>query len=69
LRAKCGIIDDYAGADLLGGDAVSGNIGTFTIDPLYHSTPSYDNVNQKAMADAIQKVINTAGCGLFKEKQ
>lgn len=68
LRAECGIIDDCAGVNLLGDNNASGNIGTFTIDPIYHSAPSYDNVNQKAMADAIQKVIDTAGCGLFKEK-
>lgn len=68
LRAKCGIIDDYAGVDLLGGNDASGNIGTFTIDPIYHSAPNFDSVNQKAMADAIQKVIDTASCGLFKEK-
>lgn len=69
LRAECGIIDDCAGVDLLGGNNASGNIGTFTIDPLYHSTPSYDNVNQKAMADVMQKVINTAGCGLLRRNQ
>lgn len=69
LRAKCGVIDDYAGVDLFGGNNISGNIDTFTIEPLYHSTPSYDNVNQKAMADVIQKVIDTAGCGLFRRNQ
>ena len=68
LRAETSIIDDYSGVNLPD-DNMSGNIGAFTIDPLCHSTPSYDNVNQKAMADAIQKVIDTAGCGLFKEKQ
>lgn len=69
MRAECGIIDDYAGVNLLGGDNTSGSIGTFTIDPLYHSTPNYDNVSQKAMADVIQKVIDTAGCGLLRRKQ
>jgi hypothetical protein len=69
LRAECGIIDDYAGTNLLGDNNASGNIGAFTIDSIYHSTPSYDNVNQKAMADAIQKVIDTAGCGLLRRKQ
>ena len=64
--AEGGIIDDCAGVDLLGGNAVSGNIGTFTINPLYHSTPSYDNVNQKALADEILKAIDTAGCGLLR---
>ena len=69
LRAECGVIDDYAGVDLLGGNAVSGNIGTFTIDPIYHSAPNFDSVNQKAMADVVQKVIDTAGCGLLRRNQ
>jgi hypothetical protein len=69
LRAECGIIDDYAGVDLLGDANTSGNVGTFTINPFYHSVPRFDNVNQKAMADAIQKVIDTAGYGLFKNQK
>ena len=69
LRAKGGIIDDHAGINLLGGNNASGSIGSFTIEPIYHSAPNLDNVNQKALADAIQKVIDTAGCGLFKENK
>ena len=69
MRAECGIIDNCADVDLLDGNNTYGNIGTFAVDSVRHSAPSYDNVNQKAMADAIQKVIDTAGCGLFKEKQ
>lgn len=68
LRAESGAIDDYAGVDMLGGNSASGNIGTLTIDPIYHFTPSSDNVNQKAMADMIQKVIDTAGCGLLRRR-
>lgn len=66
LRAEGGIMDDCAGVNLLGDNNASGNIGTFTIDPLYHSTPSFDDASQKAIADAIQKVIDTAGCGLLR---
>lgn len=66
LRAEGGIIDDYAGVDLLGSNGASGNIDTLTIEPIYHSAPNLDNVNQKAIADAIQKVIDTAGCGLLR---
>jgi hypothetical protein len=66
LRAECGIIDDCAGVDLLDGDNTSGNIGAFTIDPIYHSAPSFDNASQKAIADAIQKVVDTAGCDLLR---
>ena len=66
LRAEGSIIDDYAGINLLGGNNASGSIGAFTIDPIYPSTPSPDNMNQKAMADAIQKVMDTAGCGLLR---
>ena len=66
LRADCGIIDNCAGVDLLDGNNTSGNIGTFAVDSVHHSTPSYDNMNQKAIADVIQKVIDTAGCGLLR---
>ena len=68
MRAECGIIDNCADVDLLDGNNTSGNIDTFAIDPLYHSTPSYDNMNQKAMADVIQKVIDTAGCDALRRK-
>lgn len=57
---------EYATGGLVNDINISGNIGSFTIDPLYHSTPSYDNVNFKALADNIQKVIDTAGCGLLR---
>lgn len=60
---------EYATGGLVNDNNMSGNIGSFTIDPLYHSTPSYDNVNLKALADNIQKVIDTAGCGLIKENR
>ena len=66
LLAEGGIIDDHVGINLLGGNNASGNIGTFTIDPIHPSTPGFDNMNQKAMADAIQKVMDTAGCGLLR---
>jgi hypothetical protein len=69
LRAECGIIDDCAGVSLPDGNNTSGNIGTFTIDPIYHSAPSFDDESLKAMADVIQKVIDTAGCGLLRRKQ
>ena len=66
LRAEGGIIDDYAGVGLLGGNAVSGNIGTFTIDPAFHENPIFDATSQDAIAKAMQKVIDTAGCGLLR---
>ena len=63
LRAETSIIDDCSGVNLPDGN-VSGNIGTFTftIDPLYHSPPSYENVNLDKLAETMQKVINSAGC-------
>ena len=69
LLAEGGLIDDHANINLLGGNGVSGSIGAFTIEPIYHSAPNLDNVNQKALADAIQKVINTSGCEIFKENK
>jgi NAD+ synthase len=60
---------EYAMGGLVNDNNMSGYIGSFTIDPLYHSTPSYDNVNQKALADNIQKVVDTAGCGLLRRNQ
>ena len=65
LRVKSNII--MPESDGLVDDAIIQEcVGAFTINPIYHFTPSGDNVNQKAMADAIQKVINTAGCGLLR---
>lgn len=61
LRAETSIIDDYSGVNLPDGN-MSGNIGAFTIDPLYHSSPSYENVNLDKLAEIMQKVINSAGC-------
>jgi NAD+ synthase len=66
-------IDDDAGDNspfatggLVNGINVSGNTNSITIDPIYHFTPSGDNVNLKALADNIQKVIDSAGCGLLR---
>jgi hypothetical protein len=56
----------FATGGLVNDINISGNTGSFTIDPLYHSTPSYDNVNLKALADNMQKIIDTAGCGLLR---
>lgn len=66
LRAQCNLMEDCANGGLLNDANISGNIGSFTIDPLYHSTPSYDNINLEELANTMQKVINTAGCGLLR---
>lgn len=66
LRAQCNFIEDYASSDLVNDANISVNVGSFTIDPLYHSAPSYDNVNLKELADTMQKVIDSAGCGLLR---
>ena len=65
LRAETSIIDDYSGVNLPDGN-MSGNIGTFTIDPLYHSSPSYENVNLDKLSETMQKVIDSAGCGILR---
>ena len=69
MRAESGIMDEYAEGGLVNDANISGNIGSFTIDPIYHSSPSYDNVNLDKISEAIQKVIDTAGCGLLKENK
>ena len=65
LRAETNIIDDCSGVNLPDGN-MSGNVGTFTIDPAYHSSPNYDNVNLDKLAETMQKVINSAGCGVLR---
>ena len=65
LLTKTYIIDDCSGVNLPDGNT-SGNIGTFTIDPLYHSSPSYDNIDLDKLSETMQKVINSAGCGLLR---
>jgi NAD+ synthase len=69
-------IDDYAGDNspfatggLVNDINISGNTNSFTIAPLHQSTPSYDNVNLQVLADNIQKVIDSAGCGLLRRNQ
>jgi hypothetical protein len=57
----------FATGGLVNDINISGNVGGFTLDPLCHSSQNYDNINLEAIADNLQKVINTAGCGLFKE--
>lgn len=70
LRAEIGIITDECAIGGLVNDAnMQGHIGTFTIDPLYHSTPNYDGVDLEKIAEAMQKVIDTAGCGILKERK
>jgi hypothetical protein len=41
--------------------------GAFAIDPLYPSSPNCGDINLEKLAEAKQKVTNTAGCGIFKE--
>lgn len=60
---------DYATGGLVNDINISGNVGSFTIDSLYHSAPNFDKVNQEAVAAVMQKIIDTAGCGLFKENR
>ena len=70
LRAESGIImDECATGGLVNNVNMQGNIGTFTIDPLYHSTPNYDGIDLEKLAETMQKVIDTAGCGILKERK
>ena len=71
LHDDAAMIDprEYATGGLVNDINISGNTNSFTIDPLYHSTPSYDNINFEALADNMQKVVDAAGCGLLRRKQ
>lgn len=66
LRAQGNFMEDCASGGLVNDANVQGNVGSFTIDPLYHSTPSCDNINLEEIANTIQKVIDSAGCGLLR---
>lgn len=66
LRAKAGLIEDCASGGLVNDINIQGNTGSFTIDPLYHSTPSYDNIDLDKISETMQKVINSAGCGILR---
>ena len=68
LRANCDIIEDCAIGGLVNDVNIQGNIGSFTIDPLYYSTPSYDNINLEELANTMQKVIDSAGCDMLRRK-
>ena len=72
LRAKIGIMNDCASGgvaspELMAG-SMSGNIGGWTVDTL-SSMSTYSDRDMEKVAEAIQKVINTAGCGLLKENK
>ena len=70
LRAESGIIMAECATGGLVNDAnMQGYAGTFTIDPLYNSTPNDDSINLEKVTEAIQKAIDAAGCGIFKENK
>lgn len=69
LRAKGNFIEDCATSGSVNNINISGNTNSFTINQLHHSAPNCDNVNLKVLADNIQKVIDSAGCGLFRRNQ
>ena len=70
LRAESGIIMDECATGGLVNDAnMQGHIGTFTIEPSRPSSPNYDGIDLEKIAETMQKVINTAGCGILKENK
>lgn len=64
LRVESGIVDDYATGGLASDINISGNVGSSTIYPLYHSTPSYDNVDLEEITRLINNGMKAAS-GLF----
>ena len=70
LRAESGIIIDECATGGLVNDAnMQGHIDSFTIDLSYPSTPTCNGVDLEKIAEAMQKVVETAGCGIFKENK
>ena len=70
LRAESGIImDDYATGGLINDANMQGYIGTFTIDPSRPSSPNYDGIDLEKIAEVIQKTVETARCGILKERK
>lgn len=70
LRAENGIImDECATGGLVDNANMQGHIGSFTIDLSHPSTPTCNGVDLEKIAEAMQKVVETAGCGILKENK
>ena len=70
LRAESDIIMDECATGGLVNDAnMQGYIGSFTINPSRPSAPNYNGVDLEKIAEAMQKVVETAGCGIFEENK
>ena len=70
LRAESGIImDECATGGLVNDVNIQVDVGDIIIDPPRLSSPNYDGIDLEKLAETMQKVINTAGCGMFKENK
>ena len=70
LRAESGIIMDECATGGLANDVnIQVDVGDIIIDPLRLSSPNYDGIDLEKLAETMQKVINTAGCGILKERK
>ena len=70
LRAESGIImDECATGGLVNDVNIQVDVGDIIIDPPRLSSPNYDGIDLEKLAETMQKVINTAGCGILKERK
>ena len=70
LRAESGIIiDECATGGLVDNAVIQDYFGSFTFNPSGPSSPNCDSVDLEKIAEAMQKVIDTAGCGILKERK
>ena len=70
LRAESGIImDECATGGLVNDVNIQVDVGDIIIDPPRLSSPNYDGIDLEKIAETMQKVINTAGCGILKERK
>lgn len=69
LRAESGIMDECATGGLVNNVNIQVDIGDIVIDPPSPSSLNYDGIDLEKIAEAMQKVINTAGCGILKERK
>ena len=70
LRAESGIImDECATGGLVDNAIIQDYFGSFTFDLSHPSTSTCNGVDLEKIAEAMQKVVETAGCGIFKENK
>ena len=70
LRAESGIImDECASGGLVDNAIIQDYFGSLTFAHSSPSSPNCDSIDLEKIAEAMQKVIETAGCGILKERK